>query len=471
MDTQNPVTSPSRGGSARRFLILGACLILGVLGVTLSGDLAHSPLLVIGLWLALGVLWGCALLWARGFNRGRSMLLPILVVAVSMRALALCAEPNLSDDVWRYVWEGGLVLEGKSPYAQAPDDPSLAKEREQWSVAYDRMNNKDVSAAYPPVTQAAVAAVVGAMGGSEQPDRARFGLRILFSCADLLALIPLLALLRRRGLPDALLVSWAWCPLVVFEFASSAHLDSLGILFLLSALALLDRPLALPKEQSSRVFLGLLSLSAAFLVKFLPLLAFPFVLRRRTVGASLSSALTLACLIALGFLPVLALEGGLSGILDGLANYGLRWESWNLIHRHVEPIFSMWGDRDGTWSDPRKLSKLFTGGLAALWMLRLIVRREEPVRATGLALAAFLIVSPTLHPWYLTWIIPFLAFSKGRAWMFLVIASPLLYWPLTSWQLVGTWTEPVWLWPLVALPFFGLLLSDYKRNRSAPHAR
>jgi hypothetical protein len=464
------------------FAVLGAGQVLGMLAILMVGDFAHHRALIGGLMLGCGLLWAVTLLLARRASAGPSMLIVVLPIAIAMRVLALGAAPDLSDDVWRYVWEGGLVLEGKSPYSQAPDDPSLGPEREAWSDVYTAMNNKDVSAAYPPVTQAVAAAVVALSGGPESAESSRRGLRIFFSLADLLVLAPLLVLLRRRGLPDVLLVAWAWCPLVALEFGSSAHFDSLGVLLLFLALSLLDRhgqqdrlsPGDAIKPSRSHEALGLLALAAAFLVKFLPLLAFPFVLRHSSPWKTASMGASLALLIVLGLLPVLALDGGFTGIFDGLANYGLRWESWNLIHHKVEPLFGIFGDRDGSLTDPRKLSKFFTGGLAALWILRLILRREEPLRATGLALVAFLIISPTLHPWYLAWIIPFLAFSKGRAWIFLVAASPLLYWPLTPWQLRGEWIEPAWLWPALALPFFALLTLDIARDLRAertPHAR
>ena len=35
------------------------------------------------------------------------------------------------------------------------------------------------------------------------------------------------------------------------------------------------------------------------------------------------------------------------------------------------------------------------------------------------AIGTFLILAPTLHPWYLTWIVPFLCFNKNRAWLVL----------------------------------------------------
>ena len=453
---------------------IGALLIGAGFWLSGAGDLAHHRGLVIGLMLTMGGLWATGLVLTRRVEEPQRVpgVLPlVLVVAVALRIFALGAEPNLSDDVWRYVWEGGLVAEGKSPYAQAPDAPVLAPERAAWPEVYQAMNNTDVSAAYPPVTQVAAAAVVALSGGPTEAESARQGLRIFFSLADLLVLLPLGVLLRRRGLPDALLITWAWCPLIVFEFAASAHFDSLGVLLLLSAIALLEPcPKGAPQSRLAprlRGGLGLTALGAAFLVKFLPLLAFPFLLGRGTARQVAQRSAGLGLVIMLGLLPVLLLEGGFTGIFDGLANYGLRWESWNLMHRYVEPLFTIFGDRDNTWTDPRKLSKLATGGVACLWILRLFLRGEAPLRATGLALGAFLLVSPTLHPWYLAWIIPFLAFSPGRAWAFLVVASPLLYWPLTSWQIDGQWIEPGWLWPVVGLPFYALLLVDVFRLRKA----
>ena len=72
--------------------------------------------------------------------------------------------------------------------------------------------------------------------------------------------------------------------------------------------------------------------------------------------------------------------------------------------------------------------------------------------------AAFLVLTPTLHPWYLTWIVPFLALRQSRAWIWLAAVAPLLYWPLEGWRTEAVWHEPLWLWPLVAVPFWALLL-------------
>jgi hypothetical protein len=109
----------------------------------------------------------------------------------------------------------------------------------------------------------------------------------------------------------------------------------------------------------------------------------------------------------------------------------------------------------------RALALLLYGALfLSCWL-----RRLEPERAAFLLLGGFLVLSPTLHPWYLTWIVPFLALFPALSWTFLLAAAPLLYWPLAGWREHGTWSEPPWLWPVLALPFLALLSVDLARAR------
>jgi len=86
------------------------------------------------------------------------------------------------------------------------------------------------------------------------------------------------------------------------------------------------------------------------------------------------------------------------------------------------------------------------------------VRVRDRVRGVGLLVAGFLVLTPTLHPWYMLWIVPFVALRPSAAWLWLLAAAPILYAPLPGWQAHGRWIEPAWMWPALALPFFALLV-------------
>lgn len=453
-DSKPPAPEPGRrprlGVFAAGTLILGALAFLATLG---SFAEHRTPALIA--MLTAGAAWIAVIPLAA---RGHARLAIVLPLAVAMRLVTLGGDLGLSDDLWRYGWEGGLVLEGKSPYAQAPNSPSLASERERWREVFERMNNPDVSAAYPPVTQIFAAAVVATQAASLPPGPLERALRLAFSLADLFVLWPLIVLLKKRGLSSGLAVIWAWSPLVVWEFASSAHFDSLGIFLLLWSAAVLIP--ASDAKLDIRSALGGSLLSLAFMTKYLPLVAAPYLFVRRPRSATAGAIAAFLATVLLGFSAVAMLDGGLAGVFSGLGEYGLRWESWNLTYRFVEPLFNSLGERSEGLSDPRRLGRLAIGAVAAVFALWHLLRQTEPLIAVFSVLAAFLILTPTLHPWYLTWILPFLAFVPGRlatSWLWLAAASPLLYWPLTGWQARAEWVEPAWLWPSVALPFFLLL--------------
>ena len=320
------------------------------------------------------------------------------------------------------------------------------------------MNNASVSAAYPPVTQYAAALVtvlarVFTFGDHDPVLSAVTGLRFLFGIVDLLVLLPLAVLLSRRRGMATLVVAWAWSPLLALEFAGSGHFDSLGILLLVGALALLPRERG--ETIGSEEWCALFLLSAAILVKFLPLVALPFFVRGPAAWKRLA---WVVLFMLLAYAPLFLLPDGGRGLLAGLGQYGLQWEGGSLVFRWIDRIVR---DVPGmAWFDLQLQGRACVFLLWLLCALWAWTRRYDPVRATGYLIACFLVLSPTLHPWYLAWALPFFALRPSLAWGWLVAAAPLLYWPLEGWRARGVWEEPAWLWPAYALPFFALLAVD-----------
>jgi len=188
------------------------------------------------------------------------------------------------------------------------------------------------------------------------------------------------------------------------------------------------------------------SLAGAIAVKWLPIASVPFV-------GSTRRALAVLALAALSFVPFVFLRGGGAGLLGGLGEYALRWESTSLVYRFVELPF-----RALSLGDPRVLARAVVA-LAWVSCAGLLWRRGAgPLRAAFVLTALFLVLTPTLHPWYVTWIVPFLALSPRPAWCWLAASAPLFYALLGRWQREQVWEEPAWTWPVVAVPFFALLL-------------
>lgn len=452
------MSAPRSTSSRLASLIQHLALALILMAVFLHGIIGPLPADNLRMQIVLGV---AALAWLvacslglRGYGSGRM----VVAGAISLQLLALVGEPSLSDDIYRYVWEGRLVSEGTSPYAHAPDSEALAGARRAFPALYARVNHPEVSAAYPPLTQYAFAGLVkvaewlpgysyrGGLG-------AVFVMRVFFALCAVLVLVPLFSLLDRAGKPRSAAVAWAWSPLVALEFAGSGHFDSFGILLLFAGLALWTRP----RHERSHVDDGvaIFALSAAALVKIFPGVAVLFALRERPRAKLFAWALFG---LTLSVLLVLAFRERTAGIFAGLSTYGRTWEGGSLVHRWLD--FGLRAFKLPFHLNPQLVGRAVLG---LVWLVCLLVawrKRLGPVRASGFLIAAFLLLSPTLHPWYVTWVMPFLALRPSWAFRFLVVLAPLLYWPLAGWQSEGVWEEPVWLAPTLSGVVLGLLVLE-----------
>jgi hypothetical protein len=445
-------------------VVITACLIARAWFGPLPSAMRENLVCVLGAGLA----WWCAIeLGSQSAIQVRWLWIGWVVT----RAIALCADPGTSDDIWRYVWEGGLVSEGISPYAHAPAGAELAAWRSVWPEVFRQMNNQQLSAIYPPVAQAAFAAAVTAVGGPQVHDgeAAKLALRILFCCADAFVLYGLLRLLGARGLAPARALAWAWSPLIALEFAGAGHLDSLGIALLVGALA-----------ASARGYHGwlraLLLVCAGALVKLVPLVALPWVARARgdsePIGGWWPDRRTLAGVLIVGVcfaaacLSLLGLQGGLGGLARGLGEYGFRWEAASLVYRFVERPLGRWFAFDEGPTDPRRLAKYLLALVILVLALRQWRRTARAEQASFVLIGAWLVLAPTLHPWYLAWVLPFVCLDSSRAWRTLIVLIPLAYWPLEAWRTEQVWQEPGWLWPVLAIPFFALLAVELWSSRS-----
>ncbi|MBL7961539.1 hypothetical protein JNL27_14995, partial [bacterium] len=75
----------------------------------------------------------------------------IFLFAVVFRVTLLFSEPVLSDDIYRYVWDGKVSNEGINPYRYAPDSDNLKGIRDE--IIYPNVNHKSVHTIYPPLLQ------------------------------------------------------------------------------------------------------------------------------------------------------------------------------------------------------------------------------------------------------------------------------------------------------------------------------
>lgn len=375
-----------------------------------------------------------------------------LAIAIALRVVCLPHPPSLSDDVFRYLHEGNLVLAGENPYLTAPadTDPSLR------GAYFDQINNPGIPAAYPPAVQYALA---GGVLLSPNP----LGMKLVFGFFDLLVFVVLWRLLSSQGLPPARALVHGCCPLMAVEFAGQGHSDSLAVLFI--ALTLLA-------VQSTRPAIAGLCLGVATAGKLLPAVLLPFV--SRSAGSPIRSGLSFVAILAALYAPFLVASADL---FRGTLEYTARWRSndslFAAIHGAAEGVIaSGWLDAVGpAWlQEPQRLAKIPLALLGLAVLGRSWLHGHPPQRAAYLFFVFFVAASPTVHPWYVAFLMPFLCIYPN--WGFLVFTGTvfLAYHVLPAWLAERRWEEQLWIKVLEYLPFYGGVVLLCRRSEARPRS-
>ena len=237
-------------------------------------------------------------------DRARHRLVLVLAVAGLARVLTFETPPLLSTDIFRYVWDGRVQAAGINPYLYVPSAPALEALRDKgtgWDAVYANINRADVAPTiYPPGGQALFAAI-GRIWSSV------WGVKLAMLAFDLVAIGAGLMLLRTAGQDLALVLIYAWNPLVIWEFAGAGHIDAAATG--LAGLALLAAAWRRPSWAGA-------ALAGAVLCKLLPAALFPAIWRRW----DWRTPLVCAVLIAGGYAAYSGAGWGVLGYLPGYVN-------------------------------------------------------------------------------------------------------------------------------------------------------
>lgn len=174
-------------------------------------------------------------------------LIPVIgLFAFSMRLLLLFSEPIQEVDIYRYMWDGQATIHGVSPFQYSPlqvlnssvnqtiptDLSRLVAARNSSpaiQTTLNRVHFAELSTVYPPVSQA-----VFALAAMTTPSHSTLSTHLAVMKAwivafDMITIWLLILILRFTAKPVGWSVVYAWCPLVLKEFANSGHLDSIAV--------------------------------------------------------------------------------------------------------------------------------------------------------------------------------------------------------------------------------------------------
>ena len=413
----------------------------------------------------------------------------LLVVAVLARMALIPMMPNLSDDVYRFVWDGRLLYQGYDPFAYLPSeimrgeaavnalgiDPEL----------YDQLNSPNYYTIYPPVNQA-----VFALAAWLSPTSVRGSaiiIRLVVFAAELLTLWLLWQLLNTehrtrndeyRGKkissfiiqhslfdihflqtvqdekkrpyqpPPRAVLLYALNPLVIIELTGNLHFEALMITFVLGSVYLLRKR----KIVGSGVALAL-----AVCTKLVPLILLPLYLRRLGWKRALFFYAVVGITTVALFLPLITPEL-IAGMRDSVGLYFQKFEFNASVYYLVREVgFYQKGyniiQSAGRW--------LAISTFLIIVVYALLERERRLLVAFSWVWLIFLLLSTTVHPWYVT---PLLAFTAFTPYRYALLWSGLVFFSYVGYTTTG-FSENLWITMIEYGAVVGMLVWEVVRWR------
>jgi hypothetical protein len=315
----------------------------------------------------------------------------IFFTALFLRFLLIGSCPVLSDDFYRFFFDGQLLKLGINPYEALPVEllaSGMIPDNIYWETLLSEMNSPNYYSVYPPFHQLFfwISTWVG-----ENLFFNILSLRSIIILFEMVNIWLIKEILSHLKLPKYRLAWYAFNPLVIMEVTGNLHLEGLVLTGLLTGLYFYNR------QDAKNAAIGW-SLAAA--LKLSPLLTAPVWLKAWTKTDFRTFALISSLLLILFLSPIFA-DGHLMKFYTSFRLYQSNFEFNASIYYVLRSIGTFFLGYNPIGILGPALN------LVAVFLLLWIGLTQKKGDASGLPAAmvwmylVFLLLQTTIHPWYL----------------------------------------------------------------------
>lgn len=351
-------------------------------------------------------------------------------LGILLRMLLLFSFPNLSDDIYRFVWDGRLINHGFNPFDRLPGyyiENDLLPEVLTPEL-YAALNSRDYYTIYPPVLQAIFAFATWLFPQSVAASAVVMKAFLLLGEIGTIWLM--VKLLRKLALPVSNVLFYALSPLVIVEIMGNVHFEGLMIFFLLLGLWLLVRNSS-PGLKPGGMAYGGMAMAGAIASKLLPLMFLPFLIGKLGWRRSIIFFGIIGGVLLLLFAPLL------SGLFlhnfgSSLDLYFRRFEFNASFFYVIEWLYRVvWNDHYVIRSVGPNLALITLSCIIIMAIVRHDWSWRHLPESWLFAISIYLLLTTTVHPWYICLPVALSIFTKWRyplAWSGAVVLSYSHYW-------------------------------------------
>ena len=383
----------------------------------------------------------------------------LLGFGIVFRLVFLFAIPNLSQDFYRFIWDGRLIAEGINPYLSTPQEWmqsgnfGVVAQSRQLVEGMQSLNASHYTN-YPPVSQ-----WVYALAGILFPKSilgSVIVMRVILIFVDVMTFIFLRKLLQQLKLSKHQAFWYFLNPLVIIELTGNLHFEGLMVMCLLISIYLL-----LKKKWIWAAVLFGLSVS----VKLLPLVLLPLFFHYFRKQERLNIYKLIAfygitfLTVVITFLPFFSVE-----LIQNFGDSVALWFNKFEFNASIYYVIRWIGFQTVGWNIIGIVGEILPI-VILITILGLSFFRnnnsEKILFASMLfSLSIYFLLSTTVHPWY---VITPLAISIFTHYKYLLIWSFTVILSYTAYGING-FDEQLWLVGLEYVLVIGFLIYEFKRR-------
>ena len=381
----------------------------------------------------------------------------LVIVAILSRLLFLFAIPNLSQDFYRFIWDGRMILQGYNPYLYTPESfislgqtpISQAKEL----VTGMQVLNASHYSNYPPINQ--LLFTIANVFSSANILGSVIGLRVLIIAADIGTLYFGAKLLERLGLSKHKIFWYILNPFIIIELTGNLHFESVMIFFLILSLYLLHK-----KQWKWAAVVFALSISTKLVpLLFLPLFVKWFRLKNNSTKIDFKKLISFYSIIGVTTLLLFAPFFSMQFINNYSKTVGLWFGNFE-FNASLYYIARAIGYVITGYNQIAIIGKVLPLIIfICIWILALTRKNQDfltLITSMLLAMTFYLLLSTTVHPWYVASLLILGLFTNYKlpiVWSFIVIISYLAYANADN-------TENLWIIGLEYFVVYAILFLD-----------
>jgi len=370
----------------------------------------------------------------------------LLLLAIAVRVILVFSFPNLSDDIYRFLWDANLILEGKNPYMHLPSNIVVGDTQQ----LFDKLNSQDYYSPYPPLSQLVYTTSAMISTGNE------YWFSVLIKAMTFLAEIGsiyyILKILKQLQLDRTRVFIYALNPLILIELLGNLHFESFMIFFMLMTVYFMI---------NQNVIKSSLTFILAIISKLLPMMFGPFILAYWGIkrGFKFSIYTGLGLLIVL--IPVLY------SMIDGVffSSVGLYFQKFefnaSLYYVLREVGFITHGYNIIGMLGPG-LALITVSAILWIWFkYRSSIDAHNLFLFLLFTISLYLFCATTIHPWYVALPLVFCLFTDFR---YPVLWSGLIMLTYVNYSFVEY--REVMLIVFIEYVFvFGFLIYEFNNHR------